>query len=184
MWEEGWVDRCFVWKFSKMCSLGVSAAHIEEGKFSGASRGMMRAVYKIGKKHKAWQPTQPLRREVERERQGRPGPEHPLPCSIQLHSLPLAQDSHVGAPELGGGASSVKGPSVTECRVARDRMGQETRRVGVQVGAAVETRKPLPAGSRLHSYGNYAVGKHTSSLGRETKRRGIHQKKRSQTTKI
>lgn len=86
-----------------MCSLGVSAAHIEEGKFSGASRGMMRAVYKIGKKHKAWQPTQPLRREVERERQGRPGPEHPLPCSIQLHSLPLAQDSHVGAPELGGG---------------------------------------------------------------------------------
>lgn len=91
-----------------MCSLGVSAAHIEEGKFSGASRGMMRAVYKIGKKHKAWQPTQPLRREVERERQGGLGPEHPLPCSTQLHSLPLTQgvltqDSHVGAPELGGG---------------------------------------------------------------------------------
>lgn len=32
MWEEGSVDRCFAWKFSKMCSLGMSAAHTEEKK--------------------------------------------------------------------------------------------------------------------------------------------------------
>lgn len=32
MWEEGSVDPCFAWKFSKMRSLGMSAAHTEEEK--------------------------------------------------------------------------------------------------------------------------------------------------------
>lgn len=32
MWKEGSVDWCFAWKFSKMRSLGMSAAHTEEKK--------------------------------------------------------------------------------------------------------------------------------------------------------
>lgn len=32
MWEAGCVDQCFTWKFSKMRSLGMSAAHKEEKK--------------------------------------------------------------------------------------------------------------------------------------------------------
>lgn len=32
MWEAGSADGYFAWKFSKMRSLGMSAAHTEEGK--------------------------------------------------------------------------------------------------------------------------------------------------------
>lgn len=42
--------------------------------------------------------------------------------------------------------------------------------------AAGQIIKPLPAGWFLCGHGNYMVGKTPSSLRRETKRRGIHQR--------
>lgn len=63
------------------------------------------------------------------------------------------------------------GPSVAE---STEQKGQYTSCGGG--GKAGQIIKPLPAGWLLRGHGNYMVGKTPPSLGRETKRRGIHQR--------
>lgn len=104
-----------------------------------------------------------------------------MPQTGPLHEGSTAQgiltgQSH-GAQELEGAflCDRTIGGGVMHVRAL---MTQQSRRVSIQVGrgAAGQIIKPLPAGWLLRGHGNYMVGKTPSSLGKETNRRGIHQR--------
>lgn len=129
------------------------------------------AVYKTDKRHKAWQLTQPLHREVEGEGLGGPGPSilWLAPFNVTHYAQPFHEGSTAqgirigqscGAQELGGRVFCDR--TISGCDLCvRALMGQQSRRVSIQVGGtAVQIIiKPLHAGWLPHGHGNYMVGK-------------------------
>lgn len=190
MWEAGSVDPCFAWKFSKMRLLGMSANHTKEKKVLELPEAWWVAVYKTDKRHKAWQLTQPLCTEVEGEGQGGLGPSILWLASFNVTPYASNRASPWGKYCTGhshrtvtwesgdGGRGSLWQDHQWQSDVCQSPRGS-TEQKGQYTSCGNSSTEYKTFTCRLASSQSWELhGRKTpSSLGRETKRRGIHRKK-------